>query len=760
MLKKVISIRNIGKFKACAARGDVEFRSLTLIYAANGRGKTTFCDILHSLQTGRPENILGRKSVGAIEEPAVELRFDEGSALFQGGTWNTTKPDLLIYDTSFIHANVYTGDSVAHDHKKNLYRVAVGVRGVELARNVETLDADIRTANRTIDTRKEIVTRLKPQTLSLEAFMALPPEPNIDATIAEASRTLAASRRADELLHKPLLASIVCPQFPSSFRIVLARTIADLSRSAEEAIRDHMKNHLVQPDEDWIARGLALTVDAECPFCGQALQSSAIFAAYRTFFAQEYRDLKTTIDDLKDEVERFGSDSDFLRLRNVQLENEQKAGYWRQFVDLVQPSLDLSHAREILVALRDVAMGSMERKTRAPLDAIVVGTDFEARYAALEALQLECDTYNLAIEQANGLITAQKNAMATADVPGAEGRLRHLTAVQLRHSDASVTACENLQAAVAAKTELENRKRLAKGVLDEHTAEVFGRYQNQINRLLRLFGATFRIAGTRCQYPGGTPSCTYNLLIDNEEIDPGGPETPPDRPSFRNTLSSGDRNTLALAFFLSQLSDDPSLGQKIVVFDDPFTSLDRSRRTFTQQEICRLARNAGQVIVFSHDPHFLANIEGSMDASAVKVLQFAGVLQDTTIGEYSLDETLQTSYMRSVTQLRRFLEGSDSEEPYAVAHQIRPLLEDCLRIKLPRTFAAHDSLGQMIRKIREADSAGPLGVFTDLLPDLEDVNGYATPFGHGGIERSRHDPIDLAELGTYITRALEIASGS
>jgi ATP-dependent DNA helicase RecG len=41
MLEKFISIKNIGRFRDCCPRGDVTFRKLTLLFAENGRGKTT-----------------------------------------------------------------------------------------------------------------------------------------------------------------------------------------------------------------------------------------------------------------------------------------------------------------------------------------------------------------------------------------------------------------------------------------------------------------------------------------------------------------------------------------------------------------------------------------------------------------------------------------------------------------------------------------------------------------------------------------------
>ena len=53
------------------------------------------------------------------------------------------------------------------------------------------------------------------------------------------------------------------------------------------------------------------------------------------------------------------------------------------------------------------------------------------------------------------------------------------------------------------------------------------------------------------------------------------------RPSFSNTLSSGDKITLALAFFLAQLEHLPDESSQVVIFDDPFNSQDNFRKGWT-----------------------------------------------------------------------------------------------------------------------------------------------------------------------------------
>ena len=49
-LKKVTTIRSVGRFKAARIAGG-NYDRFTLIYGGNGRGKSTLCAILRSLQT-------------------------------------------------------------------------------------------------------------------------------------------------------------------------------------------------------------------------------------------------------------------------------------------------------------------------------------------------------------------------------------------------------------------------------------------------------------------------------------------------------------------------------------------------------------------------------------------------------------------------------------------------------------------------------------------------------------------------------------
>jgi wobble nucleotide-excising tRNase len=171
------------------------------------------------------------------------------------------------------------------------------------------------------------------------------------------------------------------------------------------------------------------------------------------------------------------------------------------------------------------------------------------------------------------------------------------------------------------KKALEELKRNTRKDLDALSEKVLAKYESGINTFLKRFGVEFQIAETAASFVGGKPSTSYKLSIDNVAISLGDSKTADSVASFRNTLSDGDKNSLAFAFFVACLSEDPNLSTKIIVCDDPISSLDRQRKTQTAQELLRLAQTAEQMIVLSHDPGFLRLMWEKFDHTQTKTLE-------------------------------------------------------------------------------------------------------------------------------------------
>ncbi len=248
---------------------------------------------------------------------------------------------------------------------------------------------------------------------------------------------------------------------------------------------------------------------------------------------------------------------------------------------------------------------------------------------------------------ANAQINNQKEATEAGNLGAESKSLALLKATKARHEPDAVAACAEYQAALTKKAKIEADKATARDVLNKFSATIFGKYEKRINELLESFGADFRVGDITPSYAGGHPS-TSCPVINDDQVDIGDFKTPRGTPSFRSTLSAGDRSSLAPAFFVAQLEELPDLSNAIVVFDDPFARQDRSRRTYTQQLICKRAGEAKQVIVTTHDPHFLKLIWDTFPTSAdVRTVQLARMGENgSTTGEWDIEEETKNSYLR------------------------------------------------------------------------------------------------------------------
>lgn len=618
MIRKFISIENVGKFRACKPTGDVELQPLTLIYAENGRGKTTLCDILRSLRSGHPGPIRGRATLGPTTIPAVNIRLDGTTATFNGKTWSTTLPVLRIFDSLFVHQNVYAGELVAHEQKRNLYRVIVGEKGVELATKVDALDSEVKTADAAIKTAKTPVSHFAPDSIAVDDYVALSEDPDIDTKIAAKGADLVALRRSDEISKKALLAQLTGSTLPTTLPTVLSKQLDDISDETEALVRTHINGHTAGATEPWLSTGIGFERDEKCPFCQQSTVGSDLVAAYRAYFGATYAALKVEVAELRKSVEAFGTEASRLRLEQTIQSNAELAEFWRQFVSIEIPELDLAEFFSSMEELRTLAIAAVDQKTGAILEATTLSAEFEAASVRFGLARSSESAYNASVTAANTLISVKRGETGAGNLVQEELTLVLLKATKRRHEAEPAAACQSYLDAKADKKKLEKEKDDAKTELDDHAGDLLGIFQKRINKLLEMVTAGFRLTNVAREYKGRSPRSTYQVLINDVAVELGDDKTPDSQPSFRNTLSAGDRSTLALAFFLAQLELDPELDKKVVVFDDPFTSQDLSRRTWTQQRICRIAKQAKQVIVLSHEPYFLRLVFNAVPAGGAK----------------------------------------------------------------------------------------------------------------------------------------------
>src|SRR5205085_37937 len=170
------------------------------------------------------------------------------------------------------------------------------------------------------------------------------------------------------------------------------------------------------------------------------------------------------------------------------------------------------------------------------------------------------------LQSANEQIAIVKEKAATANLAALTADLEQLQAIERRCRPEIAALCDDYVQEKVAKIETEGLRDRARVELEQYRTAVFPQYEVAINDYLQRFNAGFRLTQVAPVNTRGGSAVSYSVLINTVAVPLTGGNAP--GASFRNTLSAGDRNALALAFFFASLDRDPHRAQKIVVIDD------------------------------------------------------------------------------------------------------------------------------------------------------------------------------------------------
>jgi wobble nucleotide-excising tRNase len=765
MINRLQLLRNIGQFDSVNAAANIPLARLTVVYSENGRGKTTLTAVLRSLATGNPIPIAERRRLAAQNPPHVVLECSGGppSAVFQNNAWNRTLPNVLVFDDVFIDENVHSGLAVQAHHRQNLHELILGAQAVTLSQRLQALVAQIETHNTALRARAGAIPAADRGPFSVDDFCALPARPDIDETIQAAERNWAAAREQNAIHNASFLELLSLPAFDlAAIEQVLEQDLPALDAATLARVQIHLAR-LGQGGEAWVADGTRRipqgdggAVAGTCPFCAQDLQGSPVIQHYRAYFSEAYAALKRTVSDALGATNRVhGGDAPagFERAVRVAVERRQ---FWSRFCEVAEFTLDTAAVVREWRAAREAIIAQLAAKQAAPLERIRLSDETRTLVATYEADRGTIATLNQRLQEANQAIGVVKERAATANSTVIADDLARLKAVRARHTPATTALCDEYLRERAAKEATEQRRDEARAALEQHRTAVFPGYQTAINLYLQRFNAGFRLDSVTYANTRGGPTCTYNVVINNTPVPVGGADPAPGEPSFRNILSSGDRNTLALAFFFASLDQEAALVNKVVVIDDPISSLDDHRALTTVQEIRRLAGRAAQVIVLSHNKPFLCRLWEGTDSTMRAALEVARDPAGSTVRAWDVGQDSITEHDRRHARLRDYL-SSGTGDMREVARSIRPHLEAFLRVALPEQFPPGTLLGPFLNACRQR-----LGTPQQILGDrateeLDELVEYANRFHHDTNPAWETEAINDGELRGFIDRALRFA---
>ena len=758
MINRLQLLRNVGQFDSVTSAAKIDLAKFTLIYAENGRGKTTLSAILRSLATGEALPIVERHRLGAGHPPEIVIACSGNSdpARFQKGAWTRTCADMIVFDDLFVDRNVYSGLEVGAEHRQNLHELILGELGVVLARRVQELAEQIRLHNTELRTKTAALQNIERHALSIDDFCTLPAHAEVDDAIATAEKLSASIAQAELVRTTELFSSLALPTIDlAAVRPLLKKTLADVDAEAMNAARAHFTS-LGKGAETWVSTGMefASTLSKHgsdnCPFCAQQLSSSTMFTAYREYFADAYKKHLAEVVATATLVENTLKGDALAGFERQIQAARTKQTFWSSFCTLPDIAIDSTDLAAAWQQARNGLLTALVAKKSDPLQSLTLDAATEAALTRFGVAAEGVAVVSATLLRANEDIERVKEASKAGNAAAIQSELKRLKATKERHVPATATVCAEYLQAKATKGKAEADKTAAQTALNSHRATVLPLYQSSINKYLVLFNAGFSIEKVEPLDAAGTPSCTFNLRINAHLVPIAGKAGA----TFKNTLSAGDRNTLALAFFFASIERDPKKASKVVVLDDPVSSLDEHRTLATVQEARKLAQHVSQVIVLSHSKPFLARIWQQLDPKHAVALEVSRDTVGSTIVLWNVNDENVTEYDRRHARLRDYAE-SNTGKVRDVAEAIRPLLEGYLRVACAADFPPGTLLGPFRQTAKDRRDAGKPILNEAKLTALENLTEYGNRFHHDTNPAWDTEQINGGELRGFVVRALK-----
>ncbi len=750
MLTKFRLIRNVGKYESCS--GAPAMKQLTLIYSENARGKTTLTSILRSLGASDPSAIMNRRRLGTDNHPEIRIDTTSQNYFFNNDSWNAAHHNLVVFDDAFIEANVHSGLVVDREQRANLHEVVLGSQSVSLVREFEQVGSDINAVNQGI---RDATEALLPHAygMDIDQFISLDEVADVEEQIQAQEALLNQIQQAAPIQQQARFADVAITEVADeSVGAILSRSLDNVEQAAISQVEAHFTG-LGQIGEQWVRTGLQLSEHrTSCPFCDQDIQSNFLLASYRGFFSQQYEEHTQALSQQIRAIEAQLQNS-LQAVRQSITTTDTKRTFWSQYINDLPNAPATDSIVTALEELQQQLQHAFQQKQQSPLTAIAVSQPLADALAAFTTARTEYLQARAALTARNADIQTIKDGAQAGDRQAVETRIANLKATRSRHSDEVRQLVETLETHKTRKNGLEMIRNQKRQQLDRQRQAVFPQFQTSVNDYLRRFGADFQIVNVSSDNRGNRPTVTYGLKINNTDISVD---------AFKHTLSAGDRSTLALAYFFSMLDGLPNLQDTVVVLDDPFTSMDKSRAHSTVQELRHLRIRCRQLIVLSHDALFLWKIQEQLtpqqkqdDLACIEITMDSGWTKSTLTG-WDISEEGVTLYDRNHAALRDFSEraaGSLSE----IARLLRDVMEGFSRV----AFAEHYQPGKLLGEFRR-DEMQRCKQNDGLLDDsafreLCDITDYANKFHHATNPNYETElqSVDANALRVYVNRVLE-----
>lgn len=764
MIKKVIKIKGVGKFENYVSKAITsfsgDFKNIVLIYGINGSGKSTLASIIHSLK-GNNFFISKRKTFQFTGSPEVEFLINGISKpfSFSNHKWDDNYTDIEIFDEYFINENVYTGFEIDTDHKRKLFDIILGQKGIKLKREIEQIKIDIKEEQKSLTKNATDINAFVGYITNPKKYSILTKTEEIEKRIAEKELEIQLCESSIEIRStnnlKPIDFSKLNFDF-NNIKTILEKSINTISEEYLIKVEQHKKHFSIgKHTEQWIKLGYDNIKNDICPFCERPFDSTTeIITAYNQYFNQEYLQLQKDTKEIDDFFISFNLPLVLSKIELSITTNSSLVDFWKPHTKIDFYDEVLLQEKETLLISFNSIKELVQKKTNNPIKSQTTETLIEFQEKLNEEI-LRFKACNKIIFQYITRIDEIKNT-PTKSLQTLEEELIFLKLNQLRFSEKGKELAKKYLDAEIKIDSLNIDKGYKQDELKKYTTSTLSIYKDTINKLLKKFATYMEIKEIKSAYIGASkvPSVEYALSVSGSNVklnDDG------INPSFRYVLSTGDKSALAISFFLAILIvDQRNLANKIILFDDPVSSFDRSRQFSTLKYLHWIASKSNQLFVLTHNLSFAGEFYYHYPKrSEIQPLQICQINNQSYLDEFMIEIETLPDVLKDLNTVKKYLKNGavDDSEKRKVLRCLRPILEGYYKMKFYGIVQKNDWLGCFIKKIRDANDGDKLYHLQTHLTELEAINDWTAEHHHGSIQQQT---IDDNELRIHTEMTIEL----
>ena len=764
MIKKFIKIKGIGCFYNYGASGDgLELGMNSIIFSRNGYGKSTLSEILKSYSLNDPSLVKARKTLGKQLPQEAVISIDGGTLNYSSSGWKLngsgTSPEIIIFDQEYIHQNLFVQE-VTFDHKKAWHQIVIGPPGVILANKLQNAKVALRSARKDFKNHEEALTlrRIKTKRPDYLTIDTSEKEEN-KKNIIELEKSIKAKKSEDTILEMPLIEEIdendeIDEQY---YKNILSKTHVSLHSNAKNMVLSHIEKNINEPEKaDFFIKTCLKQMDENCPFCGQSLKPvESLIDAYKTYYDKEYEELNQLVNDLQTELNERYLEAEIGNFKTSLSECKSAAAKWNEY--LGEKFSDFDNQIVFADLIRDI------RKAKKILNKAIKQKSDNLNYTpAFDSLEQICkliNTTNESIEFINEVIKTKNDEIskyldelsAGETLEQLEERLDVLVELKTRFTKEENEWCKNYHSAKKAIEDNKKEHDRCDEALAKYSRVVFSKHQEEINKLLPDLGADFTIEKFEGQSDqrSNTAYAEFRIVLNGASVPLH--SSGRSQPCFKNTLSAGDKNTLAFAFFFSTLLQDENLADKIIIFDDPLTSLDENRRLQTADALRTISDLVKQTIVMTHKRDLLYLMYDRFFSKPTTITIRKDSICGRVLIPFNVPEDRKNEQHKRICRMLKYCDEKAGPSVSEMQGEIRKALETALKYKYFRYLKGIDTLNPILNELERINK-----IEEPLLSRLHHLKGISGPSHHGESDDNPIQELNPEELFPEIQKTIDI----